>query len=106
MDLTARPMDKEGTEGLLKSIGEERMSWVNNFHSHSHFLQEGRSAPRCDQDGYYTGVSRNSRSRPFPRMKASDSLPELWEWIFSFPSRSRIKGMIFFHSLPVPELRE
>ena len=46
-------------------------------------------------------------------------VPELWEWIFSFPSRSRISGMSFFipfpfpnfgngffHSLPVPELRE
>ena len=79
------------------------------------------------------GVSGNSRSRPFPRMKASNSLsrimgmdffipfpfpnfgnaffhslpvPELWEWFFSFPSRSRIVGMDFFHSLPVPELWE
>ena len=33
-------------------------------------------------------------------------VPELWEWIFSFPSRSRIVGMDFFHSLPVPELWE
>ena len=32
--------------------------------------------------------------------------PELWEWIFSFPSHSRIMGMDFFHSLPVPELWE
>ena len=32
--------------------------------------------------------------------------PELWEWIFSFPSRSRILGMDFFHSLPVPEFWE
>ena len=59
-----------------------------------------------------------SRSRSFPRMEASDSLPEFREWIFfipfpfpnfgngffSFPSRSRISGMDFFHSLPVPEL--
>ena len=43
--------------------------------------------------------------------------PELWEWIFSFPFRSRIMGMVFFsfpsrsrivemifHSLPVPKL--
>ena len=89
-------------------------------------------------------VSGNSRSRPFPRMKASDFLsrimgmdffipfpfpnfgnvffhslpvPELWEWVFfipfpfpncgngffSFPSRSRIVGMDFFNSLPIPE---
>merc|ERR1712067_145784 len=39
-------------------------------------------------------------------MEASDSLPEFWEWIFSFPSRSRISGMDSFHSLPVPEFRE
>ena len=58
-----------------------------------------------------------SRSRSFPRMEASDSLPEFREWIFfipfpfpnfgngffPFPSRSRISGIDFFHSLPVPE---
>ena len=32
--------------------------------------------------------------------------PELWEWIFSFPSRSWILGMLFCHSLPVPEIWE
>ena len=67
-----------------------------------------------------SGVSGNSRSRSFPRMEASDSLPEFREWIFfipfpfpnfgngffSFPSRSRILGMDFFHSLPVPEFWE
>ena len=30
-------------------------------------------------------------------------IPEIWEWIFLFPSRSRISGMGFFNSLPVPE---
>merc|ERR1711994_430920 len=68
----------------------------------------------------HCNFSFRSRSRPFPRMEASDSLPEFWEWIFfipfpfpnfgngffSFPSRSRISGMAFFHSLPVPEFRE
>ena len=39
------------------------------------------------------GVSGNSRSRPFSRMKA-------------FDSHSRIMGMDFFHSLRVPELWE
>ena len=80
---------------------------------------------------FLAGVSGNSRSRSFPRMKASDSLPEFrewfffipfpfpnfgnvffhslpvpefWEWIFSFPSRSQTLGMEIFHSLPVPEL--
>ena len=28
--------------------------------------------------------------------------PELWEWIFSFPSRSRISGMFFFIPFPFP----
>ena len=76
---------------------------------------------------YQTGVSGNSRSRPFPRIKASDShslimgmdffIPfpfpnfgnffsfpspsRLWECLFSFPSRSRIVGMDFF-SFPPP----
>ena len=63
------------------------------------------------------GVSGNSRSRPFPRMKASDSLsrimgmdffipfpfPNFGNAFFSFPSRSRIVGMHFFKSLPIPE---
>ena len=31
-------------------------------------------------------------------------VPEFWEWIFSFPSRSQTLGMEIFHSLPVPEL--
>ena len=66
------------------------------------------------------GVSGNSRSRPFPRRKASDSLsrimgidffipfpfPNFGNAFFSFPSPSRIMGMVFFHSLPVPELWE
>ena len=66
------------------------------------------------------GVSGNSPSCPFPRMKASDShsrimgidffipfpFPNFGNAFFSFPSRSRIMGMFFFHSLPVPELRE
>ena len=69
---------------------------------------------------HITEVSGNSRSRPFPRMKASDSLsrimgmdffipfpfPNFGNAFFSFPSRSRIMGMGFFHSLPVPELWE
>ena len=56
------------------------------------------------------GVSGNSRSRPFPRMKASDSLSRIMGMDFfipfpfpnfgnafcSFPSHSRIFGMIFF----------
>ena len=65
------------------------------------------------------GVIGNSHSRPFPRMKASDSLcrimgmdffipfrfPNFGNVFFSFPSRSQIMGM-FFHFLPVPELWE
>ena len=77
------------------------------------------------------GVSGNSCSRSFPRMKASFRnygigffhslpIPEFWECFFfipfpfpnygngffSFPSRSRIVGMDFFHSLPVPKFWE
>ena len=32
--------------------------------------------------------------------------PNFGNGFFSFPSRSRILGMCFFHSLPVPEFRE
>ena len=82
---------------------------------HSHFFS---LFPSTNING--PGVSGNSRSWSFPRMEASDSLPEFREWIFfipfpfpnfgngffSFPSRSRILGMDFFHSLPVPEFWE
>merc|ERR1711873_23616 len=71
-------------------------------------------------DFNHRNFSFPSRSRSFPRMEASDSLPEFQEWIFfipfpfpnfgngffSFPSRSRISRMDFFYSLPVPEYRE
>ena len=30
-------------------------------------------------------------------------VPDLWELIFSFPSRSQTVGMVFFNSLPIPE---
>ena len=67
------------------------------------------------------GVSVNSRSRPFPRMKASDCRSRITGMDFfmpfpfpnfggnaflSFPSRSWNVGMTFLHSLPVPELWE
>ena len=61
-----------------------------------------------------TGVSGNSRSRPFSEMKASNSRSRIIEINFSFPSRSptlgmffsfpyqsQIEGMNFIHSLPV-----
>ena len=79
----------------------------------------------------FPGVSGNSRSRPFPRMTASDSCSQIMGmdfffpfpflnfgnvffsfpsrsqimgmFFFSFPSCSQIVGMDFFHSLPVPE---
>ena len=41
------------------------------------------------------GVSRNSRSRPFPRMKASDSLSQIMGIDFFIPSCSRILEMFF-----------
>ena len=47
-----------------------------------------------------------SRSRSFPRMEASDSLPEFREWIFFIPFPFPNFGNGFFHSLPVPEFRE
>ena len=65
---------------------------------------------------HITEVSGNSRSRPFPRMKASNSLsgimgmdffipfpfPNFGNAFFSFSSRSRIMGMFFFHIFPFP----
>ena len=58
------------------------------------------------KDGWISGVSGNSRSRSFPRMEASDSLPEFREWIFFIPFPFPNFGNGFFHSLPVPEFRE
>ena len=62
------------------------------------------------------GVSGNSRSHPFPKMKASDScsrimgmdfviplvFPNFGNAFFSFPSRSRILGIDFFIPFPFP----
>ena len=68
----------------------------------THLINQG-----CHPDQFCTGVSGNSRSRSFPRMEASDSLSKFREWLFFHsPSRTRISGMDFFHSLPVPEFRE
>ena len=67
-----------------------------------------------------SGVSGNSRSLPFPRMKASDSLSRFMEMDFfipfPFPNFGNAfffipfpfpnYGNCFFHSLPVPELWE
>ena len=85
----------------------------------------GVAVPSKDQDswnGYQVQILRGHQS--FPHNKTHQGwagipvpvhsqewkplipFPELWEWIFSFPSRSRISGMLFFHSLPVPELWE
>ena len=47
---------------------------------------------------------------PFPGILGNDSLwfpfPDCGSGFFSFPFHSRILGMDFFHSLPVPELWE
>ena len=48
----------------------------------------------------------HSRSRPFPGIIASDSPSQILGMFFSFPSRSRILGMPFFHPLPVPKFWE
>ena len=84
-------------------------------------VESSYAAMQCEHIHYDgAGVSGNSRSRPFPRMKASDSLsrimgmdffipfpfPNFGNGFFSFPSRSRILGMGFFHSLPIPEIWE
>ena len=110
----------------MLSIPSHNWGWVEQWH----IL---RMASDSSQTLLKSGTSGNSRSRPSPRMKASDSLsrimgmdffippvPEFLECFFfipfpfpnygngffSFPSRSRIVGMDFFHSLPVPELWE
>ena len=67
-----------------------RKKWQRNFAINTmeidHYVNT--SYPSFTQ--LKTGVSRNSRSRPFPRMKASNS-------------RSRIMGMDFF--IPFPFLK-
>ena len=70
----------------------------------------------CTSDQGWAGIPVPVHSQEW---KPLIPFPELWEWIFSFPSRSRISGMLFFipfpfpnygngffHSLPVPELWE
>ena len=90
------------------------------FYKASIFLFDLKPYSKPHECQSATGVSGNSRSRPFPRMKASDSLsrimgmdffipfpfPYFGNAFFSFPSRSRIVGMDFFHSPTVPDLWE
>ena len=52
------------------------------------------------------GVSGNSRSPPFPRMKASDSRSRIMGMGFFIPFPFPNYGNAFFHSLPLPELWE
>merc|ERR1712012_1189521 len=51
-----------------------------------------RLTGQCFQ--HTTGVSGNSRSRSFPRMAVSDSLPEFREWIF-FMCFSKLSFLYF-----------
>ena len=53
-----------------------------------------------------TGVRGNSRSRPFPGMKASASRSRIMGMDFFIPFPFPNYGNVFFHSLPVPELWE
>ena len=46
-------MNKEGTEDLLKSIGEERMRRVNNFRSLDIFYRRAGRLLDVSKDGYY-----------------------------------------------------
>ena len=73
---------------VLLEITKYNKIWSEHHHHHYPY-----PVSKAEEHVNTTGVSGNSRSRPFPRMKASDSL-------------SRIMGMDFFHSLPVPEFRE
>ena len=120
MDGVLEELVDEGGQGGCRVLGDDRPS-EDKFK-----IPGGKN--KCD---HCSGVSGNSRSRSFPRMEASDSrsrtlgmdffipfpfpnfgnvffhslpVPEFWEWIFSFPSRSQTLGMEIFHSLPVPEL--
>ena len=62
---------------------------------------------------YMSGVSGNSRSRPFPGIPAipgNTGLPipvsENWEWFFHSRSCSQKLGMLFFIPIPVPKIWE
>ena len=62
---------------------------------------------------YMSGVSGNSRSRPFPGIPAipgNTGLPipvsENWEWFFHSRSCSQKLGMLFFIPVPVPKIWE
>ena len=76
----------------MTCIGKEK-SVCNFFHTTTAILMK-------------TGVSGNSRSRPFPRMKTSDSLSRIMGMDFFIPFPFPNFGNAFFHSLPVPELWE
>ena len=90
----------------------------NKLKQNWNYSQENRRVTDTEYaTSWQSGVSGNSRSRPFPRMKASDSLswimgmdffhslpvPEFWECFFFIPSPFPNYGNQFFHSLPIPK---
>ena len=117
--------------GLEPTSGRDTGTSPTNHFSNQHF--QGFALSMLQHSMFcmlQAGVSGNSLSRPFPKMKASDScsrimgmdffipfpFPSFGNALFSFPSRSRIMGMVFcsfpsrsrilgmlfFHSLTVP----
>ena len=116
-----------GPNLFSKSLSWSHTGWSKNWNCVFVEIKKSSNSFQCQEPG----VSGNSRSRSFPRMEASDSLsrtlgmdffipfpfpnfgngifyslpiPEIWEWIFLFLSRSRISGMCFFNSLPYIQL--
>ena len=107
----------------MKKVLMSCFSMVSNHMVASNLLHvpfKVLNKPRNLFFGYNQHQFRGEREFPFLSIPKNESLwfpfpnygngffhslpvPELWEWIFSFPSRSRIVGMDFFNSLPVPE---
>ena len=75
--------------------------YKGQLHGGKRAKKVGQSPPPLFRQQGWAGIPVPGHSQEW---RPLIPVPELWEWIFSFPSRSQTLGMEIFHSLPVPEL--
>ena len=89
---------KDLQSGSLLEIDNIPESWVPQQKYHCLF---SGLWPRVYQRGAGIPISFHSWE-----WKSLIPLPELWQFVFSFPSKSLILEIDFFYSLSVPDFRE
>ena len=87
--------------GMATETTQVAILKIGSFDQHYDIIFGDKREETYDQG--WAGIPVPAHSQ---ELKPLIPFPELWEWNFSFPSCSRISGMLFFYSLPVPELLE